>query len=92
MILSEVSLNCPGNVFRRVDLPRTRLTDILRVSCFCHLPRFDIQGTVKRKLRTDIHYPLTNLDLTPYICPVFRKHPMYNLCAVVVSSMLMLSY
>ncbi|XP_063104718.1 inactive ubiquitin carboxyl-terminal hydrolase 50 isoform X3 [Cavia porcellus] len=48
-----------------------------------HLKRFDIQGQVKRKLRTDIHYPLTNLDLTPYICPVFRKHPKYNLCAVV---------
>ncbi|XP_015336158.1 inactive ubiquitin carboxyl-terminal hydrolase 50 [Marmota marmota marmota] len=48
-----------------------------------HLKRFDIQGTLKRKLRTDIHYPLTNLDLTPYICPVFRKHPKYNLCAVV---------
>ncbi|XP_071070297.1 ubiquitin carboxyl-terminal hydrolase 50 isoform X3 [Dasypus novemcinctus] len=48
-----------------------------------HLKRFDIQGTMKRKLRTDIHYPLTNLDLTPYICPIFRKHPKYNLCAVV---------
>ncbi|XP_045385090.1 inactive ubiquitin carboxyl-terminal hydrolase 50 [Lemur catta] len=48
-----------------------------------HLKRFDIQGTMKRKLRTHIHYPLTNLDLTPYICPIFRKHPKYNLCAVV---------
>ncbi|XP_003987231.2 inactive ubiquitin carboxyl-terminal hydrolase 50 isoform X1 [Felis catus] len=48
-----------------------------------HLKRFDILGTMKRKLRTDIHYPLTNLDLSPYICPVFRKHPKYNLCAVV---------
>ncbi|KAK7814749.1 hypothetical protein U0070_018073, partial [Myodes glareolus] len=48
-----------------------------------HLKRFDIQGTVKRKLRTEILYPLTNLDLTPYICPIFRKHPKYNLCAVV---------
>uniref|UniRef100_A0A2R9CL76 Ubiquitin carboxyl-terminal hydrolase 50 n=1 Tax=Pan paniscus TaxID=9597 RepID=A0A2R9CL76_PANPA len=48
-----------------------------------HLKRFDIQGTTKRKLRTDIHYPLTNLDLTPYICSIFRKYPKYNLCAVV---------
>ncbi|XP_065796176.1 ubiquitin carboxyl-terminal hydrolase 50 isoform X2 [Muntiacus reevesi] len=48
-----------------------------------HLKRFDILGTMKRKLRTNIHYPLTNLDLTPYICPIFRKHPKYNLCAVV---------
>uniref|UniRef100_A0A8C2W3V7 Ubiquitin carboxyl-terminal hydrolase 50 n=1 Tax=Chinchilla lanigera TaxID=34839 RepID=A0A8C2W3V7_CHILA len=48
-----------------------------------HLKRFDIQAQVKRKLRTDIYYPLTNLDLTPYICPVFRKQPNYSLCAVV---------
>ncbi|XP_055991377.1 inactive ubiquitin carboxyl-terminal hydrolase 50 [Sorex fumeus] len=48
-----------------------------------HLKRFDILGTMKRKLRTSINYPLTNLDLTPYICPIFRKHPKYNLCAVV---------
>ena len=55
-----------------------------------YLSRFDILGTMKRKLRTDIHYPLTNLDLTPYICPIFRKHPKYNLCAVVVSNILKL--
>uniref|UniRef100_A0A8C5K7K8 Ubiquitin carboxyl-terminal hydrolase 50 n=1 Tax=Jaculus jaculus TaxID=51337 RepID=A0A8C5K7K8_JACJA len=48
-----------------------------------HLKRFDVLDTMKRKLRTNIHYPLTNLDLTPYICPVFRKHPKYNLFAVV---------
>uniref|UniRef100_A0A2I3GMS8 ubiquitinyl hydrolase 1 n=1 Tax=Nomascus leucogenys TaxID=61853 RepID=A0A2I3GMS8_NOMLE len=54
--------------------------------CILHIYypcRFDIQGTTKRKLRTDIHYPLTNLDLTPYICSIFRKYPKYNLCAVV---------
>ncbi|XP_058283191.1 inactive ubiquitin carboxyl-terminal hydrolase 50 [Hylobates moloch] len=44
---------------------------------------FDIQGTTKRKLRTDIHYPLTNLDLTPYTCSIFRKYPKYDLSAVV---------
>ncbi|XP_070092833.1 ubiquitin carboxyl-terminal hydrolase 50 isoform X5 [Equus caballus] len=52
-----------------------------------HLKRFDILGTMKRKLRTNIHYPLTNLDLTPYICPIFRKHSKYNLCAVVLKEM-----
>uniref|UniRef100_A0A2K6SYM1 ubiquitinyl hydrolase 1 n=1 Tax=Saimiri boliviensis boliviensis TaxID=39432 RepID=A0A2K6SYM1_SAIBB len=54
-----------------------------------HLKRFDSQSTMKRKLRTDIHYPLTNLDLTPYISPIFRKHPKYNFCAVVVSKKLL---
>ncbi|XP_012400867.1 inactive ubiquitin carboxyl-terminal hydrolase 50 isoform X2 [Antechinus flavipes] len=48
-----------------------------------HLKRFDCQGRVKRKLRTDIHYPLNNLDLSPYIYPLFRKHPKYSLCGVV---------
>uniref|UniRef100_D6RCG3 ubiquitinyl hydrolase 1 n=1 Tax=Mus musculus TaxID=10090 RepID=D6RCG3_MOUSE len=62
---------------------RTTISKVPKIIVF-HFKRFDIQGTVKRKLRTDIHYPLTNLDLTPYICPVFRKHPMYNLCAVVL--------
>ncbi|XP_001380549.2 inactive ubiquitin carboxyl-terminal hydrolase 50 isoform X2 [Monodelphis domestica] len=48
-----------------------------------HLKRFDCQGRMKRKLRTDIHYPLNNLDLSPYIYPLFRKHPKYSLCGVV---------
>ncbi|XP_008565136.1 PREDICTED: inactive ubiquitin carboxyl-terminal hydrolase 50 [Galeopterus variegatus] len=61
---------------------RTSISKAPKIIIF-HLKRFDIQGTMKRKLRTDIHYPLTNLDLTPYICPIFRKHPKYNLCAVV---------
>jgi hypothetical protein len=71
---------CQGNV----DFIQQSL---LQTSYIYFFFRFDIQGTTKRKLRTDIHYPLTNLDLTPYICPIFRKHPKYNLCAVVVSKM-----
>ncbi|KAM8783842.1 ubiquitin carboxyl-terminal hydrolase 50 [Rhynchonycteris naso] len=61
---------------------RARISKAPKIMIF-HLKRFDILGTMKRKLRTDIHYPLTNLDLSPYICPIFRKHPKYNLCAVV---------
>ncbi|EMP29148.1 Putative ubiquitin carboxyl-terminal hydrolase 50, partial [Chelonia mydas] len=48
-----------------------------------HLKRFDYQGSYKRKLGTNIYYPLSNLDLSPYIYPLFRKNPKYNLCAVV---------
>ncbi|XP_019359690.1 PREDICTED: inactive ubiquitin carboxyl-terminal hydrolase 50 [Gavialis gangeticus] len=48
-----------------------------------HLKRFDCQGSYKRKLGTDIHYPLNNLDLSPYVYPLFRKNPKYSLCAVV---------
>ncbi|XP_013918732.1 PREDICTED: inactive ubiquitin carboxyl-terminal hydrolase 50 [Thamnophis sirtalis] len=46
---------------------------------------FDCQGSYKKKLKTDIYYPLNNLDLSPYIYPLFRKNPKYNLFAVVVS-------
>ncbi|XP_025021763.1 inactive ubiquitin carboxyl-terminal hydrolase 50 [Python bivittatus] len=48
-----------------------------------HLKRFDCQGSYKKKLKTDIYYPLINLDLSPYIYPLFRKNPKYNLFAVV---------
>ncbi|KAL7980080.1 hypothetical protein Chor_001348, partial [Crotalus horridus] len=48
-----------------------------------HLKRFDCQGSYKKKLKTDIYYPLNNLDLSPYIYPLFRKNPKYNLFAVV---------
>ncbi|KAJ6662771.1 hypothetical protein lerEdw1_010975 [Lerista edwardsae] len=48
-----------------------------------HLKRFDCQGSYKKKLKTDIYYPLNNLDLSHYIYPLFRKNPKYNLFAVV---------
>nr|XP_056722057.1 inactive ubiquitin carboxyl-terminal hydrolase 50 [Euleptes europaea] len=48
-----------------------------------HLKRFDCQGSYKKKLKTDIYYPLNNLDLSPYIYPLFRKNPKYSLFAVV---------
>uniref|UniRef100_A0A8D0EBM0 Ubiquitin carboxyl-terminal hydrolase 50 n=1 Tax=Salvator merianae TaxID=96440 RepID=A0A8D0EBM0_SALMN len=48
-----------------------------------HLKRFDCQGNYKKKLTTDIYYPLINLDLSPYIYPLFRKNPKYSLFAVV---------
>ncbi|XP_021011484.1 inactive ubiquitin carboxyl-terminal hydrolase 50 [Mus caroli] len=75
-------IHCSFCEIKQEAAVRTTISKVPKIIVF-HLKRFDIQGTVKRKLWTDIHYPLTNLDLTPYICPVFRKHPMYNLCAVV---------
>ncbi|XP_050759468.1 inactive ubiquitin carboxyl-terminal hydrolase 50 [Gymnogyps californianus] len=48
-----------------------------------HLKRFEWQGKDKRKLSTDICYPLSNLDLSPYSSPLFRKDAEYSLCAVV---------
>nr|XP_009503602.1 PREDICTED: inactive ubiquitin carboxyl-terminal hydrolase 50 [Phalacrocorax carbo] len=48
-----------------------------------HLKRFEWQGEHKRKLSTDICYPLSNLDLSPYSSPHFCKDAEYSLCAVV---------
>uniref|UniRef100_A0A8D0KQC4 ubiquitinyl hydrolase 1 n=1 Tax=Strix occidentalis caurina TaxID=311401 RepID=A0A8D0KQC4_STROC len=48
-----------------------------------HLKRFEWQGWGKRKLSTDICYPLSNLDLSPYSSPLFYKNAEYSLCAVV---------
>ncbi|XP_007531953.2 inactive ubiquitin carboxyl-terminal hydrolase 50 isoform X3 [Erinaceus europaeus] len=75
-------IHCSFCKTKRETAVRASISKAPKIIIF-HLKRFDILGTMKRKLRTDIHYPLTNLDLTPYICPIFRKHPKYNLCAVV---------
>uniref|UniRef100_A0A8B9P665 Ubiquitin carboxyl-terminal hydrolase 50 n=1 Tax=Apteryx owenii TaxID=8824 RepID=A0A8B9P665_APTOW len=48
-----------------------------------HLKRFDRQGNYKKKLLTDICYPLSNLDLSPYSYPFFCRNSKYSLCAVV---------
>lgn len=88
LAFQEIPSNCSWNLPRYVDFIYKWFTNLLYILHIYSLSRFDILGTMKRKLRTDIHYPLTNLDLTPYICPVFRKHPKYNLCAVVVSKIL----
>ncbi|NXL93861.1 UBP50 hydrolase, partial [Alectura lathami] len=48
-----------------------------------HLKRFEWQGKYKRKLLTDVCYPLSNLDLSPYSYPLLHKNSEYSLCAVV---------
>ncbi|NXF28832.1 UBP50 hydrolase, partial [Nyctibius bracteatus] len=48
-----------------------------------HLKRFECRGKRQRKLLTDIHYPLTDLDLSPYSSRHLYNHTEYSLCAVV---------
>ncbi|XP_010143289.1 PREDICTED: inactive ubiquitin carboxyl-terminal hydrolase 50 [Buceros rhinoceros silvestris] len=48
-----------------------------------HLKRFECQGKHKQKLGTDIRYPLSKLDLSPYGSRLFREDAQYSLCAVV---------
>ncbi|NWR58362.1 UBP50 hydrolase, partial [Bucorvus abyssinicus] len=48
-----------------------------------HLKRFECQGKHRQKLQTDIRYPLSSLDLSPYSSPLSREDAQYSLCAVV---------
>ncbi|NWR69095.1 UBP50 hydrolase, partial [Centropus unirufus] len=48
-----------------------------------HLKRFEWQGEGERKLSTDICYPLSNLDLSPYTSSLPCREAGYSLCAVV---------
>lgn len=47
--------------------------------------RFEYQGDHEQKLGTDIRYPLSKLDLSPYGSRLFHEDAQYSLCAVVVS-------
>ncbi|NXN47499.1 UBP50 hydrolase, partial [Rhinoptilus africanus] len=48
-----------------------------------HLKRFEWQDKRKGKLSTNIRYPLSNLDLSPYAASPFCRDAEYSLCAVV---------
>nr|XP_005989707.2 PREDICTED: inactive ubiquitin carboxyl-terminal hydrolase 50 isoform X1 [Latimeria chalumnae] len=48
-----------------------------------HLKRFDYCGQQKRKLRTEVSFPLENLDFSPYAPGPFGSQGKYNLYAVV---------
>ncbi|XP_078540714.1 ubiquitin carboxyl-terminal hydrolase 50 isoform X2 [Lissotriton helveticus] len=61
---------------------KTTLLKAPRILIF-HLKRFDCSDLVKRKLKTEVHYPLRNLDISPYCSAPFQRIPKYNLYAVV---------
>ncbi|XP_066448744.1 ubiquitin carboxyl-terminal hydrolase 50 isoform X2 [Eleutherodactylus coqui] len=48
-----------------------------------HLKRFEYKGHVKRKLKTNVDFPLNNLDVSPFLSSVNVKHQKYKLYAVV---------
>ncbi|XP_029431732.1 putative ubiquitin carboxyl-terminal hydrolase 50 isoform X1 [Rhinatrema bivittatum] len=48
-----------------------------------HLKRFEYEGQYKRKLRTDVTFPVNNLDFTPFLSPSLQRCPRYHLYAVV---------
>ncbi|XP_069481062.1 ubiquitin carboxyl-terminal hydrolase 50 isoform X2 [Ambystoma mexicanum] len=61
---------------------KTSILKAPRIIIF-HLKRFDCRDRIKRKLKTDVHYPLRNLDMSPYCSIPFQRLPKYNLYAVV---------
>ncbi|XP_069078643.1 ubiquitin carboxyl-terminal hydrolase 50 isoform X1 [Pleurodeles waltl] len=61
---------------------KTTLLKAPRILIF-HLKRFDCKDRVKRKLKTEVRYPLRNLDMSPYCSAPFQWFPKYNLYAVV---------
>ncbi|KAM5171887.1 ubiquitin carboxyl-terminal hydrolase 50 [Mantella aurantiaca] len=48
-----------------------------------HLKRFEYQDQVRRKLKTNVIFPLTNLDISPFVTTSNDNPPKYNLYSVV---------
>ncbi|KAG8543739.1 hypothetical protein GDO81_023789 [Engystomops pustulosus] len=48
-----------------------------------HLKRFEYKGCLKRKLKTNVDFPMKNLDLSPFVSPLIVKQQKYKLYAIV---------
>ncbi|XP_072004412.1 ubiquitin carboxyl-terminal hydrolase 50 [Engystomops pustulosus] len=48
-----------------------------------HLKRFEYKGCLKRKLKTNVEFPMKNLDLSPFVSPLIVKQQKYKLYAIV---------
>ncbi|XP_068131488.1 ubiquitin carboxyl-terminal hydrolase 50 isoform X2 [Hyperolius riggenbachi] len=48
-----------------------------------HLKRFEFRGGVKKKLKTNVTFPLENLDMSPFLSTYYVQYPKYNLYSVV---------
>ncbi|KAJ8340401.1 hypothetical protein SKAU_G00350340 [Synaphobranchus kaupii] len=73
---------CPECGLRQDTAVKTTLVkppDILVL----HLKRFECRGNHKKKLKTNVVFPLENLDLTPFSPNLSPRHSKYSLYAVV---------
>ncbi|NXD76610.1 UBP50 hydrolase, partial [Halcyon senegalensis] len=75
-------IHCSWCETKQDAVVKTTITKAPQIIIF-HLKRFECQGKYTKKLSTDIHYPLSELDLSPYISSLFCKNAEYSLCAVV---------
>ncbi|NXY83551.1 UBP50 hydrolase, partial [Alcedo cyanopectus] len=82
MLTAPNQLQCSGCGEKQDAVLQAAITNPPQIIIF-HLKRFEWQGTYRKKLSTNICYPLTNLDLSPYVSSPVFKEAKYNLCAVV---------
>ncbi|XP_063782064.1 inactive ubiquitin carboxyl-terminal hydrolase 50 [Pseudophryne corroboree] len=73
---------CPYCKMKQDTSVKVRICKLPKI-LILHLKRFEYQGRVKRKLKTNVTFPLTHLDLSPFVSAVKVKHSMYSLYAVV---------
>ncbi|KAL2088896.1 hypothetical protein ACEWY4_015795 [Coilia grayii] len=73
---------CPQCAVRRDTAVLTALSKPPEI-LILHLKRFECQGQTKKKLRTNVIFPLNNLDLTPYLSSASSQHSSYSLYGVV---------
>ena len=50
-----------------------------------HLKRFEFTKSRAGKIKDPVEFPLTNLDLKPYVSRMQKDYPSYDLFAVMVS-------
>ncbi|NXF88572.1 UBP50 hydrolase, partial [Eubucco bourcierii] len=81
-LTSNNQIHCSLCGTKQDAVVETTITKAPRIIIF-HLKRFEWQGNNRRKLLTDIHYSLSNLDLSPYSAPHYCVDAEYSLYAVV---------
>ncbi|KAH8921304.1 cysteine proteinase, partial [Atractiella rhizophila] len=69
--------NCPKCETQRKATKHLTLSKLPEVLVI-HLKRFSFKGPFTDKLETQVHYPLQDLDMTPYLPPT----PTLNECSV----------
>ncbi|XP_067999828.1 ubiquitin carboxyl-terminal hydrolase 50 [Melanerpes formicivorus] len=79
-LTSNNQIHCSSCGTKRDAVVETTITKAPQIVIF-HLKRFEWQGNRRRKLSTDIHYPLSNLDLSPYTAPHCCVDAEYSLYA-----------
>lgn len=72
---------CKANQTAKKKIDIWKLPPILIV----HLKRFEFTKSRAGKIKDLVEFPLTNLDIKPYVSRMQKDHPSYDLFAVMVS-------